>query len=59
MLVKELIKKLQKLDPEKKVMIKSGNKDNYILANSVTEMDLFDKDLWYEGIEQAVVIQCS
>jgi len=60
MKVKDLIKELQKQDPEKEVMIQQGEEFDYIKAYTVKVKDLVDmNDMVDDGIIQAVVIEYS
>ena len=60
MKVKDLIKELQKQDPEKEVMIQQGEEFDYMKAYTVKAKDLVDmNDVGDDGIIQAVVIEYS
>jgi len=60
MKVKDLIKELQKQDPEKEVMIQQGEEADYMKAYTVKVKDLVDmNDIIDDGIIQAVVIEYS
>ena len=43
MKVKDLIKELQKHDPEKLVCIQQGEEFDYMIAQTVTEFELWDE----------------
>ncbi len=60
MIVKELIEKLQKKDPNMIVMIEQGEEANYMIAFSVKEkeIEVIDDELENEVIN-AVVIEYS
>jgi len=55
MKVKDLIKELQKQDPEKEVMIQQGEDYDYVIAYTVKEKELVDMDALEEDEEIAVV----
>ena len=60
MKVKDLIKELEKQDPEKEVMIQQGEEFDYMVAYTVKEKDLVDMiNVVDDGIIQAVVIEYS
>jgi len=60
MKVKELIKELQRHDPEKEVMIQQGEEFDYMSVYSVKEKDLVDLiDVVDDGVIEAVVIEYS
>ena len=55
MKVKDLIKELQKHDPEKLVCIQQGEEFDYMLVQSVTKVELYDErnideDATYEAV---------
>lgn len=65
MKVKDLIKELQKQDPEKEVMIQQGEEYDYMMAYSVKAMELCNMTDMYEDDNikdetfEAVVIEYS
>lgn len=62
MRVKDLIKELQKQDPEKEVMIQQGEEFDYMKAYTVKEKDLVNMDEITDGddgVLSVVVIEYS
>ena len=53
---KDLIKELQKYDPEKEVLIQQGEEYDYMISHTVKEMELVNMDLDYDGYETMNVI---
>ena len=56
MKVKDLIKELQKQDPEKEVMIQQGEEFDYMNAYTVKETELFDANALEEDYTINVVV---
>jgi hypothetical protein len=54
---KDLIKKLQKLDPEKEVMIQQGEEYDYMTAYTVKEKELTDMDTSEQDVISVIVIE--
>jgi hypothetical protein len=54
---KDLIKQLQKLDPEKEVMIQQGEEYDYITAHAVKEKKLIDMDTPEQDVVSVIVIE--
>lgn len=56
MKVKDLIKELQKQDPEKEVMIQQGEEFDYMKAHTVKEVELWDTNAPEEDDTMDVVV---
>ena len=56
MKVKDLIKELQKQDPEKEVMIQQGEEFDYMKAYTVKEVELWDANAPEEDDTMDVVV---
>lgn len=55
--VKDLIKKLKQIDPDKQVFIQQGGEEDYMAIYSVLEKELLDFET--DTLEQAVVLEFS
>lgn len=55
--VKDLIKKLKQIDPDKQVFIQQGGEEDYMAIYSVCEKELLDFET--DTLEQAVVLEFS
>lgn len=60
MKVKDLIKELEKQDPEKEVMIQQGEEYDYMKVYTVRSLEVCDSDLHEDDdVVEAVVIEYS